>query len=419
MQIIKFAVGVISSSQTHTVSFPGDATIRHLSDYLRRQSNVRSGLIELAQPVTPDQRLISAGMRVGDRLLILTERLSEASPLPPVLDLAEYPYLVLLSGDHEVSSGSKARLVLGRAEGSFVPDIDMDYLVGKNKARYMSSRCAELWVDKQQHWWIKRLDDATRIRLDENEIKQDQRTVSLTTGSTLRFYRQADLICELGVRVDTFRFGRASQAAPTGAPIDLPIVIGDETSSNLILRASDEMTFSTLVRALSQTKQIPASDSPTLYLLHPIPAKTCLKDVQIESDNYLYAGSDKSEQVESLLYLKDLQTGHPFPVEAGLAGEIKLIGCRGARRPLAVDLSSLHNWERISREQAELVYRDDTWWIQLPPAATTAVFVNTTRLTHDVHMPLNSGDVLSLGPSVDQYNIRLEVILSPGLQVAL
>jgi hypothetical protein len=112
-----------------------------------------------------------------------------------------------------------------------------------------------------------------------------------------------------------------------------------------------------------------------------------------------------------------------FELAAGLEDDEKLIGRRSdvsTEDPeLDVDLYEVlvrrsnnpDAFKSISRRQLRILYRaaENTWWLKPEERSSVPVFINNARASGSTPTQLTSGDVLSIGQSVDNYFARLEV----------
>jgi hypothetical protein len=115
-----------------------------------------------------------------------------------------------------------------------------------------------------------------------------------------------------------------------------------------------------------------------------------------------------------------------YTLVAGSTDDEKRIGCRAQASPedtaLDVDLydAVLQHARNpvlvktLAHRQARLLYRaaENSWWLQVDEPGGLTLFVNNLRAMNGVPLRLSTGDVLSIGPTVNEYYVRLEVELT-------
>jgi hypothetical protein len=146
-----------------------------------------------------------------------------------------------------------------------------------------------------------------------------------------------------------------------------------------------------------------------------------LSELAMTSDEFLYVAR-RTVFTQNVLVLRNtVDRMQTFELAGGQDQIEKLIGRRSqpdTEDPeLDVDLykaianDGSDRYRKISRRQARVYYRpaENTWWLRLEERTSVPVFINNMRAVAGAPIPLTSGDVLSIGPGVDDYYARLEV----------
>lgn len=421
MQIIRLTLQNISSNSLFQFQFNDDALVKNVHEHLVEQVQARLDTLELARRIEPNQRLVDVGMQTGDRLLLFEQPRASSPTALATPPQSGYRTLTVIAEEREVSSGNKMELRLGRPDGSVTPEIDMDYMVGNAVARYILPRnFARFWFDDSRGvWWMERTGKSGVILKVDGHA--NSKAVILRNGAQLSFHRLSDqLICQLRVQIDepvrAVGQPRTVRQRTPNDRIPLTMIVGKENAA-FTIRSSDTLSLEQVLNGIQGYKPSLSTARAELYLVRPLLLSRKVESMVLQANEFLYAGQDMTARTQSQITLKELSKNRSFALMAELTDDVYLIGKQGARRKLSVDLSPVVGADRISPEQAELRYAQDSWWIQLAAAARTAGFINTTRLSSDRAMPLTSGDVLSFGPTVEQFNIRLAVDISSKQQV--
>ena len=420
MQIIRLTLQNIATNHLFQFQFNKDATVQQVHEHLVQQVQGRLDTLELARRIEPHQRLVDVGVQTGDRLLLFAEiRASTPTALatPPQ---SGYRTLTVVGDDREMSSGSKTELRLGRFDGGVTPDIDMDYMVGSTAARYILPRIfARFWFDDGRRvWWMERIGESSVIlKMDGLPVNN---AVTLHNAVQLSFHRlSGQLICQFRVQIDepvqTVEDRLPGRQRGGTKRVSLAMIVGKEEAA-YTLRISDNLSFDQLLNNLHDYQPAVPNTPFGLYLARPLLISRKVESMLLQADEFLYAGQDMTIRTQNQIILKESITNKPFDPLAGVTDDVYLIGKQGARRKLAIDLSAVRGAERISAEQAELRYSQDSWWVQLAANARTAGFINTTRLSSERAMPLTNGDVLSFVPTVEHFNVRLVVDITSKKQ---
>jgi hypothetical protein len=186
----------------------------------------------------------------------------------------------------------------------------------------------------------------------------------------------------------------------------------------MMLEMSESVTMGTLVQQVLAHQKVQAPYR--LYLVRLVAPGLRIGNFNLGTGMFFYTAR-QLHQAQNTLILRDIHDSQRLFELPALDGEERVIGRRSqpgqAETELDVDLyEALINhaddpeaYRGISRRQARVFFRNNTWLIQLMEGTPVPVFVNSVRVSSGAPTPLASGDVLSIGPTVEQYYARLTV----------
>jgi hypothetical protein len=418
MSVLRVPAALVPSSQHYQTRVSGQVTVGEVARYLSQvEALVEVNMLEIARPVRPDQRVEDLDIQGGDRLLIFTHAARPAelpTPTRPGDKIVQFSL-----GETLISSRGKKSLMVGKPEAGFVPDVDLRHFIAPKLLELVSADCLRLYFDPMAQVWYAIRSGETPIMLDELEL--DTQPVALNDAQWVRFYRPGDArpIGEMRVTLETVQSGDNTALLPPGnETANLRIGLEKE---NQTLKVSGSIRAAQIVTSLPQYHHLPISVEANLYIARLVSPQTTLDMLRLGQGDVLYAAL-KLRHAQTVLLLRDVH--RPEQTYTLMAGqEERLIGCRAqAETPqpdLDVDLYDSilaqgfdpRPFQGMSPYYARIVYRADeqSWWLQLDERSQVPVFVNNTRATRSTALPLMSGDVMSIGPSLSHYYARLEV----------
>jgi hypothetical protein len=428
MASIKLSTVVVNASRRYDVQLNEQVTVGGIARYLsQHEAYVDATTLEMARPVLPAQRLQDLDIQVGDRLLIFTQP-PQLTDLPAALTPGDKTLKFSL-GDIEISSRGKKSLLVGKPDEAreIFPDIDLRNFISPTLLGFVSRECLRVEFDEQSKLWYAEKIGQTRLMIDDFELSDEK--VALDGERWLRFYRASDdpkhpdcrpvgvihvQVEEMQSRPDVSYFRSGSR--------HLAMCVGTERESHT-LNASESLTLGRVVAGLAAYNKTVLSPSYRLFLMRLVSPNTPIQSFNLGSDGFLYAPRNH-HYAQNLLFLRDVHNRRRvYSLFAGLEDGEKLIGRRldvGVKdTALDVDLfdaiitrdMDTKTFKNISRYMAWVYYKasENTWWVRLEERTLVPVFINNTRMSGSTPIQLTSGDVLSFGPTIDNYYARLEV----------
>jgi hypothetical protein len=426
MPTLKLPAVMVHSSQHYRAQLNGQVRVGEVARYLAQyESRIESSTLEIARPVGVNQRLQDIDVHPGDRLVVFT-----GSPHPADLPAPLRPGDKMLKfrlGDFEAHSRGKKALLVGKADENqqTIPDIDLRFFVPPRGLEFISRQCLTLTFDERTRAWQALKTGQTRITLDELELGPNP--VSLNDDQWLRFYRAMDdprsgrPIGEIRLTVEPVQTQEVSAPLPQGS-YPLEVRIGLEKESQM-LKASENIRLGQVISSLVAHNRMALNGELHAYLMRLASPDARLQDLNLVADEFLYAAFSLRYARNALL-LRDVQNANQvYILTAGQGDDEKVIGCRpqpdAQNIGLDVDLFDTitaggHDprpFPGISPYYARILYQsaDSSWWVRLEERAHVPLFVNNLRAGSRSPIQLTSGDVLSFGPSVEQYYARLAV----------
>jgi hypothetical protein len=418
MSITRIPAALVPSSQHYQTRISGQVTVGEVARYLSQQEGqVELSTLEIARPARPDQFMGELDIQGGDRLLIFTHAARQAelpTPSRPGDKIVQFNL-----GDRVIHSRGKKSLMVGKPEAGFIPDVDLRHCIAPGALEFISADCLRLYFDEAGQVWYAARSGNNRILLDELEL--EGYPVALNDAQWVRFYRpgQPQPIGEMRVTLETVQVGEAAPALPSGG--DTAVMRIGLEKENQTLRVSENIRVRQIATSLARYDGLPATDDLALYIARLVPPQTPLAMLALGEGMALYAAL-KLRHARHMLLLRDIQQrDRAYTLMAGQGHQ--LIGCRAqaetAQPDLDVDLFEVitdqgydpRPFQGMSPYYARITYRadDQSWWVWLDERSQVPLFVNQARASQSAALPLGSGDVLSVGPSLSHPYARLEV----------
>jgi hypothetical protein len=245
----------------------------------------------------------------------------------------------------------------------------------------------------------------------------------------LRFYRASDdpkkknsrVLGALQLSVEEAQADEGILAFESG-PWQLNVHVGLESDGQTV-RASENLRIEQVLEHLARYNETTLPDEAQFYLARLISPEVKMRTLDLGYDAVLYA-SLNPRYGQNLLRLRDIHDPERiYVVSAGRQDGEKTIGCRLQEDvidpSLDVDFYDAivgqgyvpESIDALSRQLGRILYKtfEHTWWIRSDMHSQIPIFINNTRVTGNTAVQLTSGDVLSLGPNVNHYYVRLEV----------
>lgn len=415
---MKLATTQVYASHSYALPVSERVTLGEVARYLSHyEAQVNTSTLEVARPVRNQQRLHELDWQSGDRLVIFTQPPQPTRP-PERLSPGD-KLLKFWNGDFMVTSRGKKGLLVGKPDEAHgvTPDIDLSAVVVPERLDAISRGC--LWIafdDASKRWFASTLGQ-TRVTIDEYELGTEP--IPLDGRHWLRFFRAGedpDPVGELWVQVETAQ----RQDAPSleaGSTI-VPVVVGTERDSQT-LNASPNIPVGQVATSLAIYNRAPLTPETRVYRMRLASPGSAARDLGLHAEDFVYTPRHLY-RAHTVLLLREVHSPERlYTLTAGLSDEDKVIGCRAEGRPAPdVDLydtllesgKNPAGWATL----AHLAYRalDNGWWLRLDADAPAALFVNNTRATAVTLIRLMPGDVLTIGQSLNDYVLRLEVALT-------
>lgn len=426
MATIRLPTQMVHARQQYALTLNESVTAGRLARYLSQQeAYVDASTLEVARPVLPTQRIQDVDVQPGDRLVIFTgdaDNAELAAPLRPGDKLVKFAV-----GDVIVASRGKKSLLIGKPDGprETAVDIDLRNFISPKSLNFISRECLRLDYDERNKTWFANKVGRTRVLLDEYEIGADK--VPLGDHVMLRFYRANDdprttrPLGEIRAMVETVESRDDILYIEQGSHfVNMQVGVPRES---VALNVSENVLLAQIVTGLAAFHRAGIPQNATLYLLRLLAPETRVGEITLGQDEFLYTSRSQS-YAHNLLVLRDIHDPERlFELSAGLEDDEKLVGRRSdsnAEDPeLDVDLFAVlvgrsnnpDAFKSISRRQLRIYYRaaENTWWIRPEERSSVPVFLNNTRVTSSTPTQMTSGDVISIGQTVDNYYARLEV----------
>ncbi len=414
---MRVSTSLASAVDSYTLSLSNQVLVGEIARYLSQQeAYIDISTLERARPLDTNQALQDAQIQTGDRLVIFTQK-PEQAQLPEALRPGD-KMLRFSRGDFEITSRSKKRLLIGRHHGpsGVNPDVDLRNFVSPRDAEAISRKAVMVEFDDGAKVWYASKVGQTPVFIDDLQL--ENRKVPLNHNSRLRFFQSNRMIGEIRIRVEDVQASGENLVYLKTGDQRLPVMVGSERETQ-VLNAADALPIGTLADHVLAFHKMQAAGH--IYLMRLVAPHTRVDRLSLGQGGFLYAAR-QFRYAQNLLILRDVHdTTRQFEIPAGLEEDERRIGRRSQPdqpdAELDVDLydalvkrdGNAEAYRSISRRQARVFFRDNNWSVRLEEGARAPVFVNNLRLTTGVPVQLTSGDVLSFGPSVDEYFARLAV----------
>jgi hypothetical protein len=418
MSILRVPTALVPSSQHYQTRVSGQVTVGELARYMAHvDTQVEVNTLEIARPARPEQRIDDLDIQGGDRFLIFTHQARPAELPTPIRPGDKIVQFTL--GDTVISSREKKSLVVGRPEAAFIPDVDLRHFIAPNLLELVSADCLRLYFDPSAQVWYAARSGETLIMLDE--IPLEATPIALNDAQWVRFYRPGDArpIGEMLVTLETVQAAENLALLPPGDET-ASLRIGLEKESQT-LKVSGSIRAAQIVSSVAQYNRLPITVHASLYIARLVSPQTPLDMLRLGQSGLLYAAL-KLRYDQTVLVLRDVN--RPARTYTLMAGQDeRQIGCRSAAENPLPDLDiDLYDaiigqgddprpFQGMSPYYARILYRaeEQSWWIRLDERSQVPLFVNSTRATRSASLPLISGDVVSIGPSLSHPYARLKV----------
>ncbi len=434
MNAIKFETATVYASHNYQLQLSPETQIRQLSRYLTdNEPHINTKTLEVATPISSEGQLQDIGLQAGDRVMLFsqpTRFIELPAPLRPGDKILKFS-----SGDFEMRIHSKRGVLIGKPDENrqLTPDVDLRYFIASDDIDYISRQCLLLSFDPQTQVWYATRAGQTRIMVNEFELTEER--LPLNAHQVIRFYRGSDdslqmlPIGEMHISLETASMQQNTSHFTIGER-EIPICIGSEHNRQTI-RASETLPIKQIIRRILEHQGRSLTPSLSVYRVRLIPPGAALSQIELNDASFLYAGANMN-YAQNFLLLTDIHNrDRVYTISAGAEDEEKRIGCRlqghALDRALDVDLYDAliirghdpHIFKKISQQQGRILYRagERTWWMKAEENAQSQMFINNTRITSNQPTQLLSGDVFTLGPSVDHYYARLELQIMMKTQV--
>jgi hypothetical protein len=416
---------MLYTSRSYTMRLDATVTVGTLAQFLSQQeAYINANTLEIARPVDTSSRLHDLDLHPGDRIAIFSQ---PATPQrPPTRVRPGDKMLVFSRGDYQISSYGKHGILVGKPDSAHhtMPDVDIRNFIIPDMLEYVSRGC--LWLnfdDVQKVWYATRLGD-TRIMIDEFEIGSEK--IALTADCLMQFYRgqdnprAAEPIGAMRIQVRNIESEKELVSVKEGN-YPVRVHVGTERSGQM-LNASENIPLGQIVTSLAIFNKVQMTETMQVYLMRLVAPNTSLNDLRMLDDEFLYV-SLRLDYANNLLILRDSHEKHVFELQAGRDDETRILGSRGVldntKTDLDVDLFdavATHTSGRkalLPLRQGYIDYRagESAWYLRLAESARIPMFVNNVRVSTNPTRLL-SGDVLTIGRSVADYFVRLEIELT-------
>jgi len=423
------AAVMVHTSRTYTLRVGDQVEIGTLAQYLSQQeAYVSAGTLEIARAVETSARLHDLDLRPGDRLVIFSQ---PATPLRPPDSIRPGDKTLTFSrGDYVLRSYGKRGLLVGKPDTNnyhALPDVDIRNFIVPGMLEYVSRGCLWLTFDSaQQIWYATRMGE-TRILIDEFELGSDK--IALPESCTLNFYRSfdnprdSDPIGNMHIEIQDVREASDIVSLPEGH-YPVRVQIGTERGLQT-LRASQNVPIGQIVTSLALYNHVALTETMRVYLMRLLPPATLVQNLRLMDDEFFYVGL-RLGFANNLLVLRDSHGQHIHEVESSHDDQTFMIGSSGLTAfpsiGLDIDLAEAVGTHRpgkeaaISMRQGYIDYRtsESSWYIRQTEDTRVPMFINNIRVGMAPTRIL-SGDVLTIGPGMNDYYVRLEIEITSRL----
>ncbi len=426
----RISTTIVPYARHYTQFLASHVEIGALARYLSQtEPNVDIHTLEIAIPVKLNKYIGDMNIESGDRLLIFLSKPTIANLPPPLHEGDKILRFESASGDISLHSRGRHQLSVGIPDSGrqYMPDVDLRYFVPHHYLPYISSRVLDLRFDLDTEQWIATRVGETRVRIQQLELgNQDY---PLQGHQMIQFFANRELsetqvLGDIQMRVETVK-SESDWAQIDSGNVQIPIRIGLENAKQL-LNVSDNLRITQLINGLTRYNRLSLGDYIQAYIMRLVSPDQSLDLLAQYPDSFVYAPL-LDTYAPNVLRLQDVHDdSQVYTLYVGTSNEEKSLGFHLGQGniPLDVDLSSAfmrqghdpRQFDTDSPYQAQLLYRADEnrWWVYLDADACMPVFINNERLTLNPS-PLKPDDVISLGPSINHYYVRLVVGVGDNL----
>lgn len=420
----RISTTIVPYARQYTQFLAPDVEIGQLASYFSQtETNVDSYTLEIAIPVKLNKYVGDINIESGDRLLVFLGQPTHGSLPPPLREGDKILRFQSQSGDISLHSQGKHQLVIGipDRDHQFIPDVDLRYFIPHHYLNYISPNVLNLQFDPvTEQWGTNRVGD-TRVRIHQLDLMNEH--YPLQGRQIIQFYANSDemfnqLLGQIIIEVETVH-SESDWAQIESGNEQTIIRIGLENAKQL-LNVSDNIRITQIINGLARHNRLMLGDYIQAYIMRLIAPDQSLAVLQRYPNSFLYVPTIDTYS-PNVLRLTDVHDkSRIYTLYVGQTDEDKSLGFHLGQEniPLDVDLSPAfmrqgHDprlFDTDSPYQAQLLYRADenSWWVHLDADACMPVFLNNERLTLNP-MPLKVDDVISLGPSINNYYVRLVV----------
>ena len=422
----RISTTIVPYAREFTQFFAPMVEIGQLATYLSQaETNVDRSTLEVAIPVKLNQAIGNMNIESGDRLLIFMG-MPTIGNLPPPLQVGDKILRFRSeSGDIALHSRGKHYLTVGipSRDYQFMPDVDLRYFVPHRYLDFFSSRVMTIQLDPEtDQWLVTRIGD-TQIRIQQLSLTTEP--YPLQGHHELRFYAGTDLnrehlLGQMNIDVETVGSETEWTQIELGNE-EIGLRIGLE-QGNQLLNVSDNIRITQIINGLARHNRLKLGDYVQVYLMRLIAPDQTLEILRHFPDSFLYAPSADTYSSNVLRLVDVHDETQIFTLYVGHNNEEKSLGFHLGQENIPLDIDLYPAFMRQGHDprlfdtdspyQAQLLYRaqENSWWIHLDADACMPVFLNNERLTLNP-IPITVDDVISLGPSINNYYVRLLVSL--------
>lgn len=422
----KISTTIVPYARQYTQSFAPQVEIGQLAQYLSQsEGNVDSRTLEVAIPTPLNKFVGDISIESGDRLLVFMRTPTFGNLPPPLREGDKILRFQSLSGDISIHSRGKHTLIIGTPDRDhqFIPDVDLRYFVPHRFLDFVANSTLRMQFDTGTGQWVAIRTGQTRVRMNELDLGDEQ--FPLTGRQMVQFFAVGDTYHEqpLGkmiLDVETVDTHSNWAQIEAGTQV-ITLCVGMENDKQL-LNVSDNVRVTQIINGLARYNRLLLNDYLRVYIMRLISPDQTLQVLRHYPESFLYTPMTDTYS-RTVLRLTDVHDRkRVFTLYVGQDDEDKSLGFHLGQTmgnlPIDVDLypafmSQGHDprlFDTDSPYQAQLLYRadDNSWWVHLDADACMPVFLNNERLTLNP-LPLKADDVISLGPSLANYYVRLVV----------
>ncbi len=426
----RISTTIVPYTRHYTQFLASDVEISELAQYLSQsEANVDSHTLELAIPVRLNKYVGDINIASGDRLLLFLNKPTLDNLPPPLQEGDKILRFETKSGDISLHSRGKHLITVGVPDDTrqFMPDVDLRYFIPYHYLNYVSPHVLELRFDLDSEQWTASCVGETRVRIQQLDLGADE--YPLQGRQTVQFFASHDVqhaqpLGQMMIGVETIH-GRSEWTQIDAGNEQIPIRIGLENAKQL-LNVSDNVRITQIINGLARHNRLSLGDYIKAYIMRLVSPNQTVDVLNHYPESFLYAPMLNTYS-PSMLRLTDVHDkSRIYTLYVGHDDEEKSLGFHLGREsiPLDVDLYPAfmrqghdpRQFDTDSPYQAQLIYSadDNRWLIHLDADACMPVFLNNERLTLDPR-PLKVDDVISLGPSINNYYVRLVVSVGDGI----